>query len=649
MKKQTETKTSLWDNIWTNSKWQGLIIAFVAGLLYINTSFHDFAVDDGIVVHKNEFVKKGISGIPDILSKDTFRGFFNKEGKDKLVAGGRYRPLTLVFFSMIYELVGPAAPLYHFLNILAYALLCFLLYKLVRQLLLPSLDKEAAGIIAFLSILIFTIHPIHTEVVANIKGMDEISALLFSTLCFLAILKAIETKLNVWIGISMFYLFLGLMSKENAISFLILIPVGLWFLYKQSFGQSLKVFFYLLIPTFLFLFIRAQILGWNPIAGQSGELLNNPFLKLVNGKYVFFTSAERYATIFYTLFKYIGLLLFPHPLTYDYYPKHIPIQNFAKFIPWLSVIIHLLLLGLFFKWKNTKPILSWSILVYLIPLGLVSNLIFPIGTFMGERFLFMSSLGFAIAAGWLLFQSNIKTNSILRYAFILLCITASIKVVSRNMDWKNDFTLILHDVKNSPNSAKINNAVGGILLDQIASLKDSSMIKKNISKAKSHLMKAIELHPFYFDAYNLLGNAYFMLKDYNMAAEKYEFVLKYVPEDSEANNNLHLTFRENGRNKGMYENKPQEAIALLTRALQLKPDDIETISLLGVGHGVIGEYQKAIEYFTKVVTLQPDRAEGYFNLYLTYMNMGDQGRAESALAEAQKRDPEISKKFNGNK
>ncbi|MBK7233270.1 MAG: hypothetical protein IPH93_13660 [Saprospiraceae bacterium] len=83
--------------------------------------------------------------------------------------------------------------------------------------------------------------------------------------------------------------------------------------------------------------------------------------------------------------------------------------------------------------------------------------------------------------------------------------------------------------------------------------------------------------------------------------------------------------------------------------MQLKPDDTETISLLGVGHGVIGEYQKAIEYFNKVIALQPERAEGYFNLYLTYMNMGDQGRAQSALAEAEKRDPEISKKFNGNK
>ncbi|MBK9270492.1 MAG: tetratricopeptide repeat protein [Saprospiraceae bacterium] len=648
MKNQLIHKPSILDRIFSDKIWQSYIVVVLAGLLYLNTAFHDFAVDDGIVIHKNEFVAKGISGIPDILSKDTFRGFFKKEGKDKLVSGGRYRPLTLVVFSIIYEIVGPMAPVYHILQILAYAFLCFLIYKLFCVLLNPHFG-DSASVISFLGALLFAAHPIHTEVVANIKGMDEVAALLFSVLSFHAFLKAADTKMPVWNMAGMIWLFLGLMSKENAIGFVLLIPVGLWTLYRQSFSQSIKVFFLLLVPTFLFLIIRAQILGWNPIAGQSGELMNNPFLKFANGKYVFFSAAERYATILFTLFKYLGLLSFPHPLTYDYYPKQIPIQNFSNLVPWISLTLHLAMLWFIFKWKKTRPLWSWSLLCYLVPLSLVSNLVFPIGTFMGERFLFMSSLGFAMILGSLFYQWKIASARIIQWSFILLILLYSLKTISRNMDWKNDFTLILHDAQISSNSAKINNAVGGILLDQVKDLKDSSAIRKNIVKAKTHLLKAIDLHPFYFDAYNLLGNAHFMSKEYDIAAQKYEFVLKYLPEDSEALNNLHLTLRENGRNKGMVENNPQAAILLLNRALQLKPDDPETISLLGVGHGVMGDYTKAIEYFNQVLSMQPESAEAHFNLYLTYMNMGNTQKAEAALAEAQKRDPDITKKFNANR
>src|SRR5690606_20899622 len=70
-------------------------ILFTRGaLLYANTLRHDYAVDDAIVIYDNEFTTKGVSGIPSLLKYDTFRGFFKVEGKESLVSGGRYRPLT---------------------------------------------------------------------------------------------------------------------------------------------------------------------------------------------------------------------------------------------------------------------------------------------------------------------------------------------------------------------------------------------------------------------------------------------------------------------------------------------------------------------------------------------------------------------------
>lgn len=640
-------KQALWARVLANSRMQFWLVGLLAFGLYANTLFHDFAVDDGIVIVKNEFVKKGISGIGDLLTKDTFRGFFNKEGKDKLVAGGRYRPLTPVVFAVIYDLFGPSAPVYHLLSVLAFSMLCVLLLLVLKKLFVNHFGSEYGVLVALMSVLLFAAHPIHTEAVANIKGLDETAALGFSLLSFLYILRAIEEKVNTHWMLACLFLFLGLLSKENAISFLILIPAGLFLLYKQSWGRSLRVLLILLIPAFLFLCIRAQILGWNPIAGDSGELMNNPFLKLVNNKYVLFSTEERFATILSTLLKYISLLIFPHPLTYDYYPKQIPLQNFSALMPWLSMLIHLMMvlgIGIFGRLRKH---FSFALLFHLVPLSLVSNIVFPIGTFMGERFVFMSSVGFTMGLAFLLSFLHHRFPGLIRILILVILLLYSYKTLTRNMDWKNDYTLILHDAKISTQSAKINNAVGGVLLDEIKTLKDSAKIRSHILTAKKHLNKAIELHPFYFDAYKLLGNAHFMAKEYETAAQKYEFVLGMMTDDEEAFNNLHLTYREGARHKGMVENNPQGAIDFLLKAIKLKPDDAETLSLLGVAHGVKGDFAGALQYFQKAAKLNPENAEAHFNLYLTYQNLGDKTNAEAALQEALKRDPKIMEKFNG--
>ena len=80
-----------------------LIMAF-SFLIYAGTLFHDYTQDDAIVIYDNMFTKQGVSGIPGILKYDTFYGFFKKEGKANLVAGGRYRPLTLVMYALEVQL-----------------------------------------------------------------------------------------------------------------------------------------------------------------------------------------------------------------------------------------------------------------------------------------------------------------------------------------------------------------------------------------------------------------------------------------------------------------------------------------------------------------------------------------------------------------
>ena len=168
---------------------------FIVGfscLIYANTLGHEFTQDDAIAIYKNEFTTQGLAGIPDILSKDTFHGFFGGD-KSGLVSGGRYRPLTLIYFAVLWEIFESNPLPYHISSVIMYGLLCVLLYFFFLKL-RPFKKKDSNLFWAVISTLTFAAHPIHTEVVANVKGLDEIWSLGLGLLSTLFILKYVDTK-----------------------------------------------------------------------------------------------------------------------------------------------------------------------------------------------------------------------------------------------------------------------------------------------------------------------------------------------------------------------------------------------------------------------------------------------------------------------
>ena len=122
-------------SFWENTRLQAIIIFALSFLLYANTLSHDFCQDDAIVITDNMFTTEGVAGIKGILSYDTFYGFFKDAGKAQLVAGGRYRPFTLVMFAFEYQLFGKNPFIGHFINVILFGLTGVLLYFLLLKLL----------------------------------------------------------------------------------------------------------------------------------------------------------------------------------------------------------------------------------------------------------------------------------------------------------------------------------------------------------------------------------------------------------------------------------------------------------------------------------------------------------------------------------
>ncbi len=521
----------------TNSRLHIILIFVLSFVLYANTLTHDYALDDSIVIIENEFTKKGLNGIGDIFGYDTFMGFFGKE--KNLVAGGRYRPMSLVTFAVEWQFFGKNPSVSHFINILLYGLAGMVLYLLLLKLFQTRNEGKylTAYFIALAATMLFIAHPIHTEAVANIKGRDEILALLGSLTALYWTLLYIQTKQTKFLIGSAVVFFLALLSKENSITFLAVVPLALFVFTKNKMREIALVTLPYVVIAVVFIAIRSSVLGAAAGIGEEAqELMNNPFVGL--------NASERYGTIFYTLGKYIQLLIFPHPLTHDYYPRHIEVMNFGNWQVLLSLSIYVIL-GIYALLRLPKrdPV-AFGIIYFIATLSIVSNLVFSVGTNMSERLVFMPSVGFCLIMAVLAERFlPLKTLEKSKFPMALAAISVvvllfSIKTIVRNPAWKDNYTLFKTDIKTSVNSAKLNNAMGGVTIDEANKLDANDPNRAAMyNEAITYLAKAIEIHPTYANAYLLSGNAYFYQKNYTKAAEYYRYIAQTF-DNSNGKNNL---------------------------------------------------------------------------------------------------------------
>lgn len=636
------------------------LIVLVSFVLYGNTLGHQYALDDVYVITQNQFTMQGLKGIPDIFSSDQFAGKYGT-GKN-IVVGGRYRPLSILSFAIGYEFFGESPGISHFFNILFFALTGILLYLLLLKLIPPKNDQNPYLNIPFLATLLFLAHPLHTEVVANIKGRDEIFALMGSLYATILSLKYLETKQRKYLVYSGIVFFLGLLSKENTITFLAIIPLTAWFFTDFKWREILVSLIPLGIATVVFLLIRQMVIGGGSTEIEK-ELLNNPFL--------YATTGERFATIAYTLGLYLKLLVFPHPLTFDYYPYHIPLMHWGDWKVILSILLNLALL-VFAVWGTLKKNkMAWGIWLYFIPLSIVSNILFPVGVFMNERFIYISSIGFCFGLAYLIIEklqpkiSKPATFRAIVYAGLgAVVLLFSIKTIARNSVWENNESLFSTDVVTSSNSIKSNAGYAEILYHKGEGITDADERKKILEQSISYFQKSIAIHPDYVNAMLLLANGWFeynrsvdstlyyylrivklkptmydvyrnlpvvigSLKDADKELSAWFKFLEVNPDRSDVNHQIGLL---NGKRKNDLPN----AIKYLKRASELDPTNIDILSDLGLAYGLSDDYMSALNVFQSAFQYKPNDKTLCTNIGMTYQKLGNQEKAMQYFAKAEK-------------
>lgn len=535
---------------------KALLFAF-SFLLYAGTIGYDFALDDVAAVKKNVYVQQGVTAIPRLLTTSFWAGY------DPTLPPWTYRPLSLILFAIEGQLFGNNPRTYHFFNVLFYALSVSLLYLFLRRLL-----RHHHPAVPFSITLIFASHPIHTEAVANIKSRDEILSFLFMVLASLLLLSYARRPRRRTLFFSGCAFFFCLLGKESGIAFLAVIPLLLYFFSDLGAAAGLRITLIYALITGLYLALRTQVVGSLLLQGEIPLISNS----LVAAR----TAAERSATNFLILGKYLRLLFLPHPLSWDYSYRQIPLVGWSDPRALASLGIYTAGIGGALWGLPKKNPVAFGVLFYLVTLAPTSNLLFNLRWTMGERFLFTPSLGLCLAVGVLLaglFHVGKDVHEKGRRIFIATVVgivaVFSGLTVARNPVWRNDWTLAWDGVETAPGSARTHYALGKALQDRAAlvDVDEGAPRRELLGQAAQAYRKSIEILENYPEPHFGLGVTYQLLGDDARALEEYLFVVRYNAAYAPAYHNIgSIIF-----NRGEYA----RCLPLLEKALSLQPDNPE--------------------------------------------------------------------------
>ena len=539
------------------------IIAILAVLLYANTFAHNYVLDDTVAILENQFVQKGFGGIGGLFTVD-FWHFSNR-------SLGYYRPLALITFAVEHQLFGNNPHLSHVINIGLYAFTGFMLCLLLQE-----LFSSYKRIIPFLICALFIAHPIHTEVVANLKSRDEIMSFLGIISVIYIMIRNEGSTSKTYLIVSLIIYYLTFLSKETAITLLALLPACFYFFREKSIPVSLMK----VIP-----FLGVAILFYVQKNAILGELPQQAYFEINNYPYV---DAEFPSSM--VLFTYfLKLLVFPYPLRYDYSYNLIPAASGTDILAIVGLVIFVGLLFLGYRESMKRSIWGFVIVVFLTCLLPAMAFIWLRGGILAERFLYTATLGFCIAIVFALMKllkinpeqetntSDIMMTPMQQFSslkvvpIICLVIAAvySFMTISRNPAWKDNLTLFTSDIVHSKASAQNNRHVGHDMLDKAIAEKDSTKRMKMATESIGYLRKAVEINPRFGEVWGDLGRAYYDIT-YN----------------------------------------PDSAIYFFKKCIDATPGAANAYSNLGLVYMRIGKYKTASYYFNKSTIINPTFQEG---------------------------------------
>lgn len=591
-------------------KWLIIGLTVFVFLINVRTLNYSYTLDDPFFTKDNPNVSKGVSAISEFFTHAAYYGVFKNHDAS-------YRPLMLTSFALEKDLFGFSPKSGHLINLLLFCLEIVVLFKLLRR-----IFREVSVYIPFFIVLLFSLHPIHTEVIASVKSRDEILGLLFGALSMLQAIKFIDEDKIKHLILAGVYFFCALLSKETPITFVVIVPMTIYFFREVPVARIVKATMPFVAVAAVYMMMRAAFIESD---GQKVVILvNNNALMAAT------TYAEKLATLLFIQLKYLIILVFPHPLSYDYSFNQIPIIGFSS----IKAIAALAVIGAMFGYAlinfKKKDIFAYCILFYGLSVVITSNLLVEIGATMAERFIFSGSLAFCIAIVFLLARL-LKTdvakatfaNS--RTLFLVLggvAVLYSAKTLAQNEIWTNNTTLYESGMETAPNSWRAQYLLAVEYTKQIPKETNQATKKDLFLKSIEHYNKSLAILPNNVDVYFLEAYAYDFMSGYeDSAIACYRKTMLLDPGRNDARINLGSML--------LRKNSLDEAIQVLTVAVAKDSLNTGAISNLAAAYGNKGLFKDAERYYLTALRINPNQPPNVFqSMSNIYRFMGDSAQSQ---------------------
>lgn len=650
-----EARTRLWMPVGWMPHLAVVFTLMAITLLTFANTFHNtgFALDNKFIIVEDPRLREA--------SERNVRLIFTQDYWWPKAVSGLYRPLTTLSFLFNYSILGnkEVATGYHIINYAVHTLNAILVYYIVLVLMNNFWP-------AFFTAAVFATHPINVESVTNIVGRADMLATFTLLAGFLFYLKSTTVagaRKIPWLLALTVITTIGIFCKETAIVVLGVIglydityrlepkhPNWLLNLFLNFRDFFLKGYVALIPPLFALWYVRKVVFA--QLRPPELPFVDNP---LVDAE--FWTARM---TAIKVIGKYFLLLVWPQRLSCDYSYNQIPIitWHFNTWEDWKAIIALLAVVAVALvairNYSRNKAVFFFVILFF--GTFLPTSNMFPklgdplfeketwvIGSIMGERFMYLPSIGFAgclviavYALGRRLIPKLNVTPWILRIwlqvfargLLSLMVIGFGIRSFIRNDDWENDVKLWSKDVQTAPDSFKTHKSLAYALYEQDPEGKNIDRIIEEGEKALAvtDRTQIVMLH---------LG-AYYRIKGDTLAQRGLDGSVVTTPESKQWYEKsvavlqraipLDRAFNDDMRRKELKRGKRADLI----------PDigNHEIYWNLGISYMRLGKHQEALDAYAYMRHLSPLNADAYLSIASVFLAANDLNQAAVPLIQA---------------
>jgi tetratricopeptide (TPR) repeat protein len=547
------------------------------------------------------------------------KDFFTKDGDLKTIFttdaflkddGNFYRPLQNVSFLMDVKIFGDMdMRMFHFTNILLFALIAFSLYFLLLRFNIPHF-------IAFMGTLVYAAHPLFTSSATWIPARGDLLLTLFSILAFIFWIRFLNHKKYGDLVTSWLCFTLALFTKETAA----LLPV-LFLVYFFTFEPKPKIDFKMVL-------FGVFLLG----AGVAWFILRSSFIQT-------YDTGLDIAMFLQNLFAIpVGLAMFAVPYDFSTAPEFTFIKISIGVALLMAIIVMtvvknsqhrgkkffyllwfvLLLFPTFFA--QTK---EWDYLDHRFLLPLIGILLFILSFIqnIGKRKIaVVSTILIIIFSTASIFRSRAFSNP---YAFC--------EALKHNKNHPESYYFVKgnleHTAKKYESALQEYNTVIRYNPDHIRALNNRGMVKQKLGDLQGALADynhAIELDFKNYHIFKNRGTVRFQLEDYAGAVEDCGSALEY--ED-----NADIYYLRGMIYRALAEN--EKALADFNHYISRGYANPELYTQMGIIYGKTGDFENAIDCFSKALAMDAAYTSAYYNRAFAKYTLLDYS---GALADCEK-------------